>query len=276
MCFDFDLDPERRMHSPDFYGYIPKSSGKRAVVLYSMFIFTACHVAIRILGVALLAFFSPLFTVGVLGGDVLLFMLFKLARNDLRYWMNLPGALSWVVSFFVRLFAKLMVDFTVMVHLRHPQEIGGRYWCMCLLFGQATSFLAVRLHSGERKDSATSARVIWGLMGGLELAFIAFFTIFMATTNKRHRWTFFSTITAKQFRVNAFRDAKSDQMKMNILKFHPSYFASIRGEVKEWVKERFDTWVEEKPEWFTERVEKKIPIDMIPKFDNKSGFPSSH
>jgi hypothetical protein len=88
--------------------------------------------------------------------------------------------------------------------------------------------------------------------------------------NKKYVVTFFSPLTAKQFRVNAFRDAKTDQMKMNILKLHPSYYASIRGEVKEWVRENWDIWNEEMPDWFTERVKASVPKDMIPASEETS------
>jgi hypothetical protein len=180
MCFDFDLDPERRMHTPDFYGYVPNSSGKRTVVFYSIFFFTACQVALRLLGIALLASVSPIVSAAVLAGDVSIFLLFKFARGDLRYWLKLPGGLSWTMSFVVRFFTKLMVDFTTFVQLRHPQEIGGLYWCTCLLLGQATSFIAVHLYdlekTGALKDGATD---LWGLMGGLEAAFVVFFAFFL-------------------------------------------------------------------------------------------------
>ena len=118
ICFDFDLDPERRIHTPGFYGYVPSNSGRRALVFYSMFLFSACHIALRLLGVAFLAGFSSIVTAAVLGGDVLLFLLLKLARNDLRYWLKLDGALSWIASFLFRFVLKIMVDFTVMVQLR--------------------------------------------------------------------------------------------------------------------------------------------------------------
>ena len=122
LCFDFDCDPERRAHTPDYYGYVPNNSGSRTVVFFTMFMFTACHVGVRLIGIALLAVVSPMIAAAVLGGDVLFSMLFKLARNDLRYWLPLEGGLSWVVSLVIRIITKLMVDFTVMVQLRRTYE----------------------------------------------------------------------------------------------------------------------------------------------------------
>ena len=124
ICFDFDLDPDRRIQSPDFYGFVPNNGGRRNAVLVLMFSFTACHVAVRMLGVALLAVVDPMLVIGVLGGDQFVFFVFKILRDDLRYWLKLDGVLSWFASFLIRLVSKEMVDFTAIVQLRHPQEIG--------------------------------------------------------------------------------------------------------------------------------------------------------
>ena len=71
-------------------------------------------------------------------------------------------------------------------------------------------------------------------------------------------------MTAKQFRIQSYHDATTDRMKIAILKLHPSYYESIRGEIGQWVRENWETWNEEQPEWFTDRVKKNVPKDMIP------------
>ena len=82
VCFDFDLDPVRRAHTPDFYGYIPNDSRRRLLVVTSMFCFTACHISVKMLGVALLAVLSPRITAAALGGEVVLFFLSKMLRDE--------------------------------------------------------------------------------------------------------------------------------------------------------------------------------------------------
>ena len=138
---------------------------------------------------------------------------------------------------------------------------------MCLVLGQATSFVAVFLYSSrliEHDRSPTiSTNDLWYLVGSLEAAFIIFFSVFIVSVNRKYVKTFFSTMTAKQYRAKAFREAKNDQSKIAILHYHPSYYASFRNEVVEWVSENFETWNEEKPDWFM-RVKKNIPLDMIP------------
>ena len=262
IAFDLDSDPDRRMHSPDFYGYVPSTSGQRTVVFFSMFFFTACHIMVRMLGFVLLALVSPALAQAVFLGDICFFLLLKALSGDLRYWVPLSAVPSWTVSIMTRMFGKIMVDFTASLHFRHAQEVGGLYWSLCLVLGQMTSFVAVQLYS--RMPEATSSNDLWAFMGALETAFVICFAIFFASIKQKYRATFFSTTTAKQFRIKDFREAKSDFARSNILKLHPSYYKSVRGEVEQWVRENYETWIEEKPDWFTERARKKIPKDMIP------------
>lgn len=118
MAFDYDLDPTRRVKNPEFYGYVPNRSKPRAAVFVLMFFFTACHVSIRLLGVALLAVINPILAVGILGADSLLYLTLKLARDDFRYWLNVSGVMSMIVSICWRMIGKIFVDFTALVHFR--------------------------------------------------------------------------------------------------------------------------------------------------------------
>ena len=161
----------------------------------------------------------------------------------------------------------------------------------CLLLGQASSFVAVYLFAvrdrsrGVSDATATTddptiknddaiepwytVNSLWALIAALEAAFVVFFAIFVLIINKKYIPTFFTTMTAKQFRIKLFREATTHQSKIQVLKLHPSYYASIRGEVTGWVAENYHGWVEERPEWFTDRVQANIPIDMIPEDQEK-------
>jgi hypothetical protein len=269
MCFDFDLSPDRRAKVPTFYGYIPNNSRQRTIVFFSMFLFTIFQVSLRCLGVAVMAAVSPTATSFIILGDVILFMVFKIVRNDFRYWFRFDETLSWVMSVAQRLVTKLMVDFTVMVQLRHPNELTGVYWSLNLLLGQCFSFVAVYVYSRSKVNVAEEALAyrmsqLWILLVVFEGGFIISFTIFLATINKSYRSTFFSSISGKQFQQKIFRDGDSDEVKSIIFKNHKSYYVDIWSEVDEWVRENWEGWIEEKPEWFNERVKASVPREMIP------------
>jgi hypothetical protein len=117
---------------------------------------------------------------------------------------------------------------------------------------------------GAVEDGATTALSLWGLMGGLEATFVIFFATFIVMINKKYVGTFFSTQTAKQYKQRHYQSALTDRAKCEIFLSHPSYYASFRSEIAFWVRENWDIWNEERPEWFTERVKSSIPNDMIP------------
>ena len=136
---------------------------------------------------------------------------------------------------------------------------------MCLVLGQATSFVALYLYSSiDAEGGAKSSHNLRALLGATEAGFITFFAIFVGTMSAKFRVTFFSTMTGVQFSERLFQNSNTDIEKIDILGCHPSYYDGIRDEVKAWVSANYSTWNEERPEWFTERVKKQIPKDMIP------------
>ena len=137
---------------------------------------------------------------------------------------------------------------------------------MCLVLAQATSFVALYLYSNleDVERGAKSSHDLWALLGATEAGFIVFFSIFVGAMAAKYRVTFFSTVTAKRFNHDIFRNATSDVTKINFFSNHPSYCDGIRDEAKAWVSANYSTWNEERPDWFTERIKASIPKDMIP------------
>ena len=75
-----------------------------------MFLFSAIHIAVRMLGTVVLLVCSPFFVVVFLGADMLFFLCYKILRDDLRYWLKLDGMMSWLVSIVIRVITKFMHD----------------------------------------------------------------------------------------------------------------------------------------------------------------------
>ena len=72
------------------------------------------------------------------------FILYKLARRDLIYWV--PG-FGFFVSMLFRFLAKVVADFTGLVQCRHPLELGGIYFFVNTLMHVASWFVAAALYS---------------------------------------------------------------------------------------------------------------------------------
>ena len=73
----------------------------------------------------LLATSKKVMAVYFVGGEISLFLLWKLLQGDFLYWVRVDGVVGVILSFLLRVLAKVIVDFTGCVHFRHPFELGG-------------------------------------------------------------------------------------------------------------------------------------------------------
>jgi hypothetical protein len=104
---------------------MPDSSIGRALTFFLLFVYHATHSLSRTFTTALLAQVSWFGLVVFTVADHVTFQLYKLIRDDFIYW--LPG-LGVPLSLIARLIAKVLTDFTGLVHFRHPCELGGAYF----------------------------------------------------------------------------------------------------------------------------------------------------
>jgi hypothetical protein len=96
------------------------------------------------LSMALLAQTNWLWLVAYLLADHGGFILYKLARGDLIYWVPRIGV---PVSLLARFMAKIATDFSGFVQARHPLELGGIYFLVNALMSVASWFVAAALYS---------------------------------------------------------------------------------------------------------------------------------
>jgi hypothetical protein len=113
-------------------GNTPASKMRRFCVL---FVVHAAQVLSRTITLALLAATQPWWAAVYLGGDFLLLVVVKAARRDLVYWV--PG-IGVPISLLCRFCVKVFTDSTACVHMRHPLELGGLYYTLNAVLGQAT------------------------------------------------------------------------------------------------------------------------------------------
>jgi hypothetical protein len=109
LVFDLDTDPTRRKRNPEFYGYVPDTSGKRVLVFALLFLYHTVWTLGKSFSMAVLAQTNWLWLVVYLLSDHCGLILYKLSRGDLIYWV--PG-LGWALSMLARFGAKVVVDFT--------------------------------------------------------------------------------------------------------------------------------------------------------------------
>jgi len=254
IALDMDVDLPHRKNQPKFYGYIPNENGVRGRCFMLMTLMSALHNLSRSLGCALLAFSDANKVILFIGGEIGLYLVFKILRQDFQYWI--PGA-PLIADLFARVVVKVVADFTGCLHLRHPYELGGLGFTISLIWAQAFPFVALQYFDGDSKDIMTGFLAV-SLMAWLVSNIIFFCTIDLSYLN-----TFFGTKTAPQYTCELFITSKDDYQKFRaVFKNRIEFTKSIHGKVKEWVAENIDKWKRERPDWF--KMD-KIPDELLPK-----------
>ena len=106
----------------------------------------------------------------------------------------------------------------------------------------------------------------------LVFAWLASFIVLLAFIDKKYIRTFFSIKTAKHSARLEWSEAINDEIKMKIFKKPESYRKEIEEEVSIWMSQGFNRFVEQ--EWFTEKIFKTIPQNMLPEESMTAYFAS--
>jgi hypothetical protein len=123
--------------------------------------------------------------------DVFLFIVYKVLRGDFHYWIPIYGPLGLLVSFSARVITKVICDYTGMIQLRHPGELGGMYWTLNVIlafvasFGAASYFFSSRLEKGLIDQRLTEM-----LLTGIVALWVASFCVILFLMKKKYRATF--------------------------------------------------------------------------------------
>jgi len=120
IAFDFDVDVPHRKNQPKFYGYISENHRSRGRCFVLMTLISALHNMSRSVGCALLAASDGRLVAAFVVGEMTLYVIYKVSRGDFLYWFRLDEALAIILSFFERIVAKIIVDFSGCLHFRHP------------------------------------------------------------------------------------------------------------------------------------------------------------
>jgi len=219
-----------------------------------MTLISSLHNLSRSLGCALLAFSDAEMALLFIGGEMGLYLVFKILRQDFHYWI--PGA-PLIASFIDRICGKVIMDFTGCLHFRHPYEMGGLGFTLSLIWAQAFPFVALQYFDGDSKDIMT---------GFLVVSFTAWLVsniIFFCTIDLSYLNTFFGSMTAAQYTCELYITSKDDFQRFDaVFSNRIQYTKSIHGEVKEWVAENIDQWRSDQPNWFNIAM---IPDELLPK-----------
>ena len=97
------------------------------------------------------------------------------------------------MSFFARIFAKMITDFSGCLHLRHPYEMGGAAFCISMVWAQIFPFVALQFYvGGEDVNDDVKDTIGLFLIGSL-IAYILLNVAFFGTIDLKFGHTFFGT-----------------------------------------------------------------------------------
>ncbi|GMH79500.1 hypothetical protein TL16_g08167 [Triparma laevis f. inornata] len=268
VSYDWDTSSAQRKKAPSFYGFVPDKALRRAICFLSMLFLSFSHVLLRTFSCALLAITNFNWLMWYLGADMVLFFLYKIARNDFHYFVPLNGALRFVASFITRFGEKLIVDFTMMIHLRNPNEVGGLPFVFSVVLSLVASFVSVSVYLGHYDGEEK----IGG--GDLQTVLITLSTIWAASLialvsvmNKDYLRTFYNMDTISDYNRRTVLDLREDQEELKALLFldHQDTYKKWGDTIlKPWTLSSWDRWEAEKPTWFTDAWIEHVPNDYIP------------
>jgi hypothetical protein len=89
ISYDMDSSPKKRRETPDFYGFVPPTG--RGLVFVLLTVNSTSQFLAKIIPIALLGAVSKTWVLLYLLGDIGLFLLYKIVRKDILYWVPIQS-----------------------------------------------------------------------------------------------------------------------------------------------------------------------------------------
>ncbi|GMI40699.1 hypothetical protein TrCOL_g5094 [Triparma columacea] len=269
MSWDWDSSKVQRRFVPWFYGYIPSNSFGKVAVFTSLFTLSSFNLLTRAFACLLFYLKGGVQQVAIfLGGEFLLFLIVKVLQGDLWHWLPIYGIPGACISFFFRLMAKLLSDWTAVAQSRHPSDVGGAYFSFNLGLTVATgAFAALSYNVGDGEggmEGSLSENSVLIFMAFVCLGTVVSYALLLLSMKKEYRYTFFSVKTGKQYTQEIFTMNSDSERKFKILSKNTHLWKKTIGvQVKSWIGEKLPVWIEEQPEWFNDEKMSLITDDMV-------------
>jgi hypothetical protein len=229
-----------------------------------MILLTFAHVMMKTLASSLILCVNISWLAIYMAFDALLFVFIKLVRRDLTYWIKLPPYVSASFSFWIRVTQKVLIDYTLTLHMRYSMEIGGILFSFLVIQNQVWSFVAVHLYSRHYSGSnLIEASQLEAMLFALLGSFLVSLLAFVLLMDRKYLGTFVATTTGPQSAVNRFHVATTDEQRVSIMKYHHYYYAGVEVELKALIAENWEEWMLNRPEWLTESVIATIPDKFL-------------
>ncbi|GMH62408.1 hypothetical protein TrST_g13776 [Triparma strigata] len=263
ISYDWDTDPKQRAVMPDFYGFVPDSPRLRTVIFVTMMSLSVVQVLLKTILIVCLGSIKTTYIWFYIGGDIVVYLGYKLFRGDFRYWVPIDGAPGLVVSGLIRVLVKTITDYAGIIQFRHPYELGGLYFMLNLFTPIIGLALVLNIMDEETFERDTTLIFLKNLALSLGGSFLVLVSLFFALMENKYRKTFFSTESGGQLTRRLFLEGDNN-MKASVFGTKKTHWMPVRDKMASWIKEGWATWEDEKPEWFTDMWKASVPEDMKP------------
>eukprot|EP00519_Triparma_laevis_P006728 CAMPEP_0182514522 /NCGR_PEP_ID=MMETSP1321-20130603/35892_1 /TAXON_ID=91990 /ORGANISM="Bolidomonas sp., Strain RCC1657" /LENGTH=364 /DNA_ID=CAMNT_0024721731 /DNA_START=33 /DNA_END=1127 /DNA_ORIENTATION=+ len=271
MSIEKDANASGRRRRPDFYGFLPLEYVKRTITITLLaFVMCTCQVISKAFAIALCNVESTAIIIAYICIDFGIMYVVKISRGDLTYCFPVENKIGrLVVSILERLGAKTVLDFTGMLYLRHPFEMGGAYFSFTLLSTPVVCLYICSRYLDYVSDEEVKAEIggsftpeqVYGSIISISVLQMASFGLFLHLMNPSFRSTFLSLRTGSQEVILNFRNAKTDHAKFNVLKIEETLWKPIREEVRSWINGNLTEWIGS--ESFSANKRALIPDDLV-------------
>ena len=111
----------------------------------------------------------------------------------------------------------------------------------------------------------------WAFCVGVSGLWTVVFGVFLALMKKEYRKSFFSSLAGKENSMNLFLKGVGDEDKSEIMNTNEHQWQTIRKTVERWVRNNWERWERDRPDWFTEDWKERVPIEFVPKGRGRGG-----
>ena len=116
----------------------------------------------------------------------------------------------------------------------------------------------------EVRWEAVFASSAWTAVSAMSAAYLLAAFVFLKFMVKEYRRSFFSPMTGRQDVQNLFLNSNDDKTRSTIFQYNRELIRNIEVDVKQWVHQKWHSWEDLAPEWFTPNFIASVPADMIP------------
>ena len=143
--------------------------------------------------------------------------------------------------------------------MRHPLELGGSYYALCLASSLAIDTGYTWTYNENEKGGLSQHTIVTIMTVACSGLLIAY-TSFLITIKCSYLWSFSDGRTDATCIQERFLDTASDSQKIDVFTTNEFKWRYKIGEkVKTWLTERIPVWLEEQPEWLDAYRKSTIP-----------------